>query len=442
MRILLIDDDADDRALAAREVRREWPDADLVEVETPDELERAIAHDAIDLAVLDHSVGWSDGYAIFKRLRAADPDMPAIMFTGTLGEDKAVDAMKAGFDDYIIKDVARLPRLRASIRALLAQRQEREARRRAEARYRDLFERVTVGVFSAAPDGTFKDGNPALLKILGLASVDELRRHNLLRQICSRHHGSWWPPQPARSVAGLEICLERPDGGHRWVLIDAHRGANGATPVEGVLTDVTAQRSALERGRMLMREVHHRVHNNLQLVIALLSAQARRFDEPRVRRAFKDVSERIRSLALVQQKLYRGEDLDQVEFDAYLRDLTTAILRMNKRGNIAVDLQLAATRLQVDKAVPLGLIANELLTNTVKHAFPEGGGGRITVRLAREDDGLVLAISDDGVGLPDSPFPTGGGLGSQLVPLLATQLGARMEVVKDRGFTTTIRFRP
>ncbi len=444
MRILLIDDDPNDRALVRREVVRDHAGAEIVEVESDIHLRHALSSGRIDLAVVDYSLGWTNGLTIVQRIRAVDPDCAAIMFTGTLGEENAVEAMKAGLDDYIVKDPARLPRLRASIHSLLQQRDQRAALRRAEGRYRALFEKVTVGLFACAHDGRFEHGNPALLTLLGVPNVAALRGLNLLDLIPSQDIRRCWQSLPKGAIASLETRLIRPDGTAMWVLLDAHPASEGAVgAIEGVVTDVTPLRTALEQKTILLKEVFHRVYNNLQIVESLLAFQERRFKDPEIRAGFREIGARIRSLSLIQQKLYRGDDFQTVDFAGYLTDLTTALVRAYRRSEVTAQLELDPLALVIDRAIPVGLMANELLTNALKHAFPHGRTGRVRVILRVEEEGEVaLTIADDGVGVAGPVFAAQGGLGSQLVPRLAGQVQARLEEDRGHGFAVTVRFRP
>jgi PAS domain S-box-containing protein len=347
----------------------------VLEADSPESFERALATGVLDVAILDYSLGWTNGMRLLARLRERQPDTGAVLFTGSLGEEEAVEAVKGGFDDYVVKDAAKLPRLRASIESLVKRTAERRAARRTRERYRELFEFVTVGVFACSEDGMFEDGNPALLRKLGGLRLEELQKVNILDIVQSEEVRSRWATLGDEPLLRHETGLIRPDGNPMRVLLDIRRGGDFA--VEGVMTDVTALREAVEQRETLLREVYHRVYNNLAQVEALLHLQGRRFEDPEVRRAFKEVGERLRSLALVQQKLYSGKDYRRVDFGDYLRELVAGLQGLSRRPEIQTDVDAEPLSLDLDRAVPLGLIANELLTNAYKHAFPEGGAGRI-----------------------------------------------------------------
>jgi PAS domain S-box-containing protein len=437
MRVLIVDDNPADRALSRREALRVDPAAKIFEADSPDSFEAALASGPLDVAILDYSLGWTNGMKLLQRLKQRQPDTGAVLFTGSLGEEEAVEAVKSGFDDYVVKDIRRLPRLRASIESLAKRTAERRAARRTRERYRELFEHVTVGVFGCAEDGLFEDGNPALLNELGV-DLDQLQQVNMLQIVQSEEVRRRWPTLGEEPLLRHETGLVRPDGKPMRVLLDIRRGQD--FPVEGVMTDVTALREALDQRETLLREVYHRVYNNLAQVEALLHLQGRRFEDSEVRQAFKDVGERLRSLALVQQKLYSGQDYRHVDFGDYLRELIAGMQGLNRRPEVRVEVDAPPLVLDVERAVPLGLIANELLTNAYKHAFPDGRQGLIIVRLTAAEDLGRLSVGDDGVGMREGSPAASRGLGSQLMPNLVRQLGGAAESRSEGGLLVTVSF--
>jgi two-component sensor histidine kinase len=305
--------------------------------------------------------------------------------------------------------------------------------RRGEARYRNLLDTVSIGLFACHADGRFEDGNPALLDLIGV-DAGALPALNLLVLAGSDELRDHW--RARTSLHGFEVGLTRPDGRRIEVLIDT--SPRGRT-IDGLMTDVTALRDAVRQKDALLREVFHRVYNNLQQVEALLNLQGRRFADPEIRRAFKDVGDRLRSLALVQQKLSQGGDYRRLDFAAYLQDLTAAIAAMARRPEIEIALDAEPLAVEVDKAVPLGLIANELLTNAMKHAFADGRSGRIDVVLRLEPENrLRLEVADNGIGADPKLVAQGSGLGARLIPNLARQLSADMTVEAIGGLRTTL----
>ena len=198
-----------------------------------------------------------------------------------------------------------------------------------------------------------------------------------------------------------------------------------------------ALRNSLEEKSVLLREIHHRVKNNLQVISSLVNLQADTVADPALREVFSDVRDRVRSMALVHEQLYQSESLAEVDFAEYARSLLERLLRAHGAGGAAVRLVLDVqpVAMTVETAVPCGLILNELAGNALKHAFVGRGGGTLSVGLARDSSGgTSLVVADDGVGLPAGfdcrAAPT---LGLRLVQMLTHQIGAAVEVRSAPG---------
>lgn len=183
---------------------------------------------------------------------------------------------------------------------------------------------------------------------------------------------------------------------------------------------------------LLLREIHHRVKNNLEIVSSLLALQSAHIDDPNTKEAMQAGQNRVHSIGIVHQKLYQGENLGNIEMKDYFVNLSESILDSfdaNKR--VTVECAMDQLEMDIDTAVPLGLIVNELLTNTLKYAFPKGQKGKVLIKLEKQANGaLHLEVSDNGVG--KSGITHGTGFGGQLVALLTQQLSGTMkEEIKD-----------
>jgi two-component sensor histidine kinase len=191
----------------------------------------------------------------------------------------------------------------------------------------------------------------------------------------------------------------------------------------------------------LLREVHHRVKNNMQVVSSLLQLQSNYLQDPKLLEPFHDCQNRIRTMALIHEKLYRSEGLAQIDFNEYLQSLTVMLLRAQGKGpKIRSEFHLEPVVLGIDTALPLGLIANELISNALKHAFAGRQNGLVRVSLSRHNGGeFRLAVGDDGVGLPDD-ISQSNSLGVRLVRILTGQIKGRMEYKSDHGAEFTIIF--
>ncbi|HEX2834776.1 MAG TPA: histidine kinase dimerization/phosphoacceptor domain -containing protein [Thermoanaerobaculia bacterium] len=220
--------------------------------------------------------------------------------------------------------------------------------------------------------------------------------------------------------------------------------------VISIIRDVTAQRraeeliqSSLREKEALLREIHHRVKNNLQVTSSLLRLQASMIDDERVKEMFAETQHRIRSMALVHEKLYQSTNLAQIDFGEYARALGDLLFRSFAVDPSQIELHIegAPILLTIEVAVPCGLIVNEALSNALKHAFPLGRHGTITIRLAQTADYASLTIADDGVGLPGTlDLDTVESLGLQLVRGLVQQIDGTLELDRRAGTSMRITF--
>lgn len=198
---------------------------------------------------------------------------------------------------------------------------------------------------------------------------------------------------------------------------------------------------------LLLREIHHRVKNNLQTVSSLLNLQSAGIEDAAALAAVKESRNRVRSMSLIHQKLYQGEQLASVEMKDYFETMGQAMLQSfgTQSERIALKVEMPPIDLDVDTAIPIGLIVNELMTNSLKYAFPGQRQGAIEISLRAEDEHtLALRIADDGVGSEATHgsewSQSGTGFGERLVKLLVQQLDAQMEQNQAGGYTTIIRF--
>ena len=191
-------------------------------------------------------------------------------------------------------------------------------------------------------------------------------------------------------------------------------------------------------------EIHHRVKNNLQVITSILNLQSQYIDDEAMKDIFKESQSRIKSMAMIHERLYQTSDLSNIDFANYVKNLAASIFSSYRVGNAPVRLavDIPETVLDIDTCVSLGLIINELCSNSLKYAFPEGRGGEISIELSSCMDGkCVLTIKDDGIGLPDG-FETREhvSMGHQLIDSMVAQIGGEMLVSSGEGASFKITF--
>jgi two-component sensor histidine kinase len=205
-------------------------------------------------------------------------------------------------------------------------------------------------------------------------------------------------------------------------------------------------KASLHEKEALLQEIHHRVKNNLQVICSLLNLQSRSVGDEHTLQMFRESQDRVRSMALIHEKLYRSQDMAKVDFSDYLRNLSNHLVRSYRSESSRVRLTVTAddVPLTIEKAVPCGLITNELISNALKHAFPNGQEGEIQVRLRSERDRrLILSVADNGVGLPAGmDLEASETLGLQLIRVLTGQMDGTAELRSspDHGTEVSITF--
>jgi two-component sensor histidine kinase len=207
---------------------------------------------------------------------------------------------------------------------------------------------------------------------------------------------------------------------------------------------LSLETASLEEKDALLKEVHHRVKNNMQLISSLLSLQAARIADPAVAELFEDSRNRIRSMSLVHENLYQAGNFSKISMASHIQSLCAHLSHAygTVRQHTEFTIEVSDLYLDINQAITCGLIVNELVSNALKHAFPDERAGRVRVEL-RPLDGhrLVLVVSDDGVGLPlELDLAHLDSLGLQLVHDLTEQLHGTIEVSRDLGTTFTVTF--
>jgi PAS domain S-box-containing protein len=316
----------------------------------------------------------------------------------------------------------------------------------AEARFRGLLESAPDGIIVVDEAARIVIVNSEVEKMFGYAR-EELIGRPIELLVPQRYHQAhvrdrdryMEAPGTRPMGAGKALTARKKDGTEFPVEISlSPLHTSREKLVTSIVRDVTDRRraeeqmaAALREKEALLKEIHHRVKNNLQVTSSLLRLQAASIEDPSLRGMFEETQSRIRSIALVHEKLYGSYDLSHIDFVDYVRSLSELLSRSLNAGTDRVSLVVRGRDvfLSIDTAVPCGLIVNELVSNAFKHAFPDGRAGRIEVELRAEEETRSISIADDGAGLPSDfdpeSLPT---LGLQLVRALVQQISGSLEI--------------
>lgn len=204
-------------------------------------------------------------------------------------------------------------------------------------------------------------------------------------------------------------------------------------------------RESLAEKENLLKEIHHRIKNNLQVVSTLLELQSYSLADEQSRRCFQDSQDRIRSMAMIHEKLYQASDVFFIDFGEYLDDLSKKLFNsyVSEPSRVSLRIEAEAVAVGIDDAIPCGLIVNELVSNSLKYAFADGRKGEITVCFRAGVDGcIMLTVSDNGIGLPAGlDIGATETLGLQLVTILTRQLRGSIQLEREQGTTFAINFK-
>lgn len=331
-----------------------------------------------------------------------------------------------------------------------------KALQESEEQLRNLFENAVIGIYRTTPEGCILMANPALVRMLGYSSYEELAQRNLEK-------GGFEPRYPRSTfkqriesegeIAGLESVWIKRDGTPLFIRENARavRDTAGTTLYyEGTVEDITEHKKAeeqikasLKEKEVLLQEIHHRVKNNLQVISSLLSLQSTYTKDDKYTEMFKESQNRIKTMALIHEKLYQSENLASIDFTEYIRALAHSLFLSYEASTdrVALKTEVDTISLGIDTAIPCGLIINELVSNSLKHAFPDRKG-EIIIKLRSIDGTIQLTVADNGVGIPDTvDFRNTESLGLRLVTLLAEgQLHGEVKLSRNGGTEFCITF--
>jgi len=463
---LLIDDNPDDRQLVLRELQKSFPRIKVQEIIDEQGFTAALNQGKFDLVITDYKLRWITGLEVLQRVKEKYPYCAVVMFTATGSEEIAVEAMKEGLDEYVLKSAKHFVRLPVAVRAALTKEMQRkkvdEMQKRleeSETKYRSLTENINDIIYAVNQEGVITYISPQV-KRLGFSpeefigkSLSEIAR-NILEEDRERMLSDFAKVLQNGQERPTEYRFVSRDGSVHW-LEDFGRvqyDQNGRpTGIISVLRDITKEKEAYEKlqqslreKEVLLREIHHRVKNNMQIMASLLRLQARQAEDEKTMELFRESQARIRTMALVHERLYQSQDFSQIDFSDYIQHMALHLMSLYHERSKNVDLEIKSegVKLDINKAIPCALLLNEIITNALKHAFPEAQPGKLGIVFEKKPEGKYsLQVKDNGIGLPlEINLAKPETLGLQLITDLAFQLGGELKIYRNGGTTYELTF--
>ena len=447
IKILIVEDVELDAELTEYELKRANINFVSRRVEEEKDFRKELEEFKPDLILADHSLPHFDGVSALNISRGTAPDTPFIFVSGKIGEDFAVEMLKNGATDYVLK--SNLPKLGHAVKRALKESNEQLELKKAqnalmesENKYRTLFEKNKNPIIVFDDNGNFKDSNDAALEFMEIKR-DELLTKNLSDFIFNH--------KDVKTIKDEEFWF-------KGNILEVKFNINGRckildltiTPIRldhkniifGLGNDITERKkaedailSSLKEKELLLREIHHRVKNNLQIISTLLTLQSSQSKKNNVNDLYRESQNRIQSIALIHENLYHSDDLAHINFKAYVKGLLTDLFDsygVNPK-KIRMNLDIEDITLGIETAIPCGLIINELVSNSLKHGFCNVETGVVSVDIKKiGETEFELKVFDTG-----SPFPedinvlSNDSLGLELIKNLVEQLDADLSFNKN-----------
>jgi PAS domain S-box-containing protein len=442
IKILLVEDVKLDAELTERELKIEGIDFISKRVEEVSDFRSEIENFKPDIILSDHCLPHFNGISALKIATNLSPETPFIFVSGKIDEEFAVEMFKKGAMDYVLKNNPST--IGYSVRKALNEHNKQIEHKmvenslmESEKKYRTLFENNNNPIILFDEDGNFEDSNEAGLKFLDLKREKLLKKNLSDYILCdiNNENMEFWKND---DITEVEFNV---NGEHKILeLTVTPVYLTNKTLVFGVGKDITERKKAedkilrsLKEKELLLREIHHRVKNNLQIISTLLSLQSSKSGKTNVEDLYIESQNRIQSIALIHENLYKSDDLAHINFEAYVKDLISDLFDSYgvNSSRIKLNLNIEEFTMGIETAIPCGLIINELISNSLKHGFSSSETGQINLQLHKDGE-YSLIVSDTG-----SPFPeemditSNDTLGLELIKNLVTQLDAKLTFKRD-----------
>jgi PAS domain S-box-containing protein len=322
-------------------------------------------------------------------------------------------------------------------------------------RYLDLYDLAPVGYFTISEKGLILEANLTAATLL-VMDRGSLIKQPLTRFIPMEDQDTFYLYRKQLLDTGTpqtcELRMAKKDGMAFWaeLIMTSVQDADGIPVCHVTMNDITERKRAEEKIKSslleketMLKEIHHRVKNNLTVISSLLDLQSSYLQDEKAKEMLRNSMERVSTMAKIHTMLYQSADMSRIDFGGFIRDLVSRLQQSYGIAESPVDFHVDVDdiSLTIETSIPCGLILNELVTNALKHAFPEGRGGAINIIMKAEGDQFILTVRDNGIGFPGSvDFHNPRSLGLELVSLLVRQVNGTIDLEVEGGTKFTIAF--
>jgi PAS domain S-box-containing protein len=454
LRILIVEDSEEDTLLLLHELEKGGYEIKWKRVENSEEMGTALDNEEWDAVISDYMMPLFSGPESLELFKSRSIDIPFIIISGEISDQSAVELLKNGAQDFIRKDnMARLlPAIQRELSDAAIRKKERDnenALRKSRELLNNFMDSATDIFILLDSDLAFIEANRICLELIGLDRGEVIGRKFIelfpdfnIVDVCNSLGDVLEKGKPMQQ----DLSLDLPHAGKRHLDIKIFKVSDGLGVIAHDITELKdAERQIMEslhEKELLLKEIHHRVKNNMQIISSLLNLQKHTIKDEFAREKLDESINRIYSMALVHESLYLSENLSKINVNEYVTSLSAQLFGMfgisSEQINMDIDID-KSLMIDINRAIPFGLILNELILNSFKHAFADLETGEIKISIKNRKKRITIDYHDSGKGLPENfNIEELASLGFILITNLVKQLKGSLNIKKEKGFNVSL----
>ena len=461
IKILVVEDSTLDYVLIENELKDSGLTFTLKVVEIEEIFIKELFLFKPDIILSDYSLPVFNGLSALEIRNKNCPETPFIFVSGMIGEEFAIETLVKGATDYIFKN--NLSKLVPAVERVLNESEEHKKRiaaeetlKKSEKKYRYIVENAREGILTTDSNNIITYVNPYMTKMLGYIG-NEMIGKNL--ESFLEENETIISPEVFKTYENdvkqeNKYIFQKKDNTKIYTSVESspiQDKNNNYTGAIALITNITEQvkaenkiKSSLNEKDVLLHEIHHRVKNNMQIISSLLNLQCEYVDNEKAINVLKESQNRVKSMGMIHENLYQSKDLTHINFSDYIFNLVSNLFLSYNIDNTQIKpiLETENVNLNMETAVPCGLIISELISNSLKYAFPNGRNGEILISLKKIKNNYQLIIQDNGIGIPkEIVLDKLESLGLKLVFQLTYQINGKIEIKRTNGTEFKILFK-